>query len=219
MRFQVNLSRQPFYNRRLFWLGFLIVLTITGLFGAWTLRQIDQSADKEKSLQAKITEQNQRLKEAKAKPVMGQQALSEDQIIQIEAAAFLIKRRSFSWTKMLEEFERSLPSTVRISSINYKTAEEKGIDSNLQFSVRVISKTPEDVTKMIAKMDQQPTFRIVPISQTNQDQSGDVSFDLELVYVPPQQDALKNALKKDIKKKDVNKKVSNDQTDGGEDEE
>src|SRR5262249_19048956 len=148
---------------RLFWLGILTLLVVTGLVSLWALRKIDESAVSVQELQAKIAEQNQQLKRLNAAPVLGLQHLTDAQIEQLQAAAALIEERSFSWTAMLEEFERSLPSTVRIVSINLKSGKEKGeakpLQQGLVFSVKVLTKTPEDVTKMIGAMDKRGIFR------------------------------------------------------------
>src|SRR5947209_1298299 len=105
MRFQVNLSRQPFYNRRLFWLGVIALLSMTGYFGVWTVRQIEAQTNDIRELQTKVGEQKKQLAAIKVEPFKGIKSLSEDQADQIKAAAFLIQQRSFSWTKMLEDFE------------------------------------------------------------------------------------------------------------------
>src|SRR6185369_16629554 len=122
-------------------------------------------------------------------PVQGVQNLTDAQRDQIEAAAALIEQRSFSWTTMLEEFERALPPTVRIVSITLKGSKEtdKPVADpvhGLSFAVKVLTKTPEDVTKMIATMDKRGIFKMQPVSQLPPNQSGDIGFDLDASYVP-----------------------------------
>jgi hypothetical protein len=92
---------------------------------------------------------------------------------------------------MLEEFERALPSTVRIVSITLKGNKEKDnpaarATEGLKFSVKVLTKTPEEVTKMIAMMDKRNIFKMQPLSQSVPSQSGDIGFDLEATYLPQQ---------------------------------
>src|SRR5213080_3740277 len=122
MRLQINLSRQPFYNRRLFWLSILVVIAITGLCASWTLTKITACAGEIQQVEAKIKQQEQQLKTLKSKPIGPDlpQSLTEAQAKQLKAAALLIEQRGFSWTSMLEQFERSLPPEVRISSISLR---------------------------------------------------------------------------------------------------
>jgi Tfp pilus assembly protein PilN len=187
MRFQVNLSHQPFYNRRLFWLGVLALLVVTGILSLWTLRKIDESADRVQELQTKIAEQNLQLKRLKATPPQGVQHLTNSQMEQLQAAASLIEQHNFSWTAMLEEFERSLPPTVRLVNIALKESKEKPgaiPTEGLLFSVKVLTKTPEDVTKMIAMMDKRGLFQMQPNSQLPPGPTGDIGFDIDVNYLP-----------------------------------
>src|SRR5215212_2500368 len=118
MKFQVNLSRQPFYNRRLFWLVMAFLFVITGYLGIWSFKQIDARADEVKFMEKKVAAQRQELNEVKKNiPHVDIQSLTPSQVEQIQAAANLIEQRSFSWTAMLEEFERALPPDVRIVNI------------------------------------------------------------------------------------------------------
>ena len=186
MRFQTNLSRRPFHNRKLFWLGFILLMAMTILGGRWSLAKIADTDTTVQRLQAHIDKQQQELKELNAKQQPGQLILTEAQVKQLQGASELIEQRSFSWTAMLEELERELPATVRISSISLKSDKVDLASEGLNLSMKIYAKSVDDVTKMISQMDKRGIFRIQPRTQLAL-QSGDISFDLEVTYLPSHQ--------------------------------
>src|SRR5437868_1861484 len=107
MRFQINLSHQPFHNRKLFWLGFIALMMMLALTAEWALKSIESSDIAAQHLQSEINKEQLKLKLLEGKKTNTlPQTLSEDQVKQLQMAALLIEQRGFSWTAMLEEFER-----------------------------------------------------------------------------------------------------------------
>src|SRR5262249_21419683 len=186
MKFQINLSRRPFYNRKLFWLGFFVAMSMVGLLSAWTFRQTVRNDSEIERLQSEVAQRKRRLKELESQPVKGAQALSDSQIEQLQAAAVLIEERTFSWTAMLEEFEQYLSPEIRINSIavaNDKLDPET-LAKGIPFSMKVFAKSPEDVTKLIARLDKDNVFRVEPKAQLAPTPTGEIGFELGVNYLP-----------------------------------
>lgn len=183
MRFKVNLSQRPFHNRKLFWLGFVFVIAASALFATWTLARVRETDTRVKELEAKINKQKQELATIQKQPIVKLESLTPQQIEQIRTAATLISQRGFSWTRMLEEFERALPDTIRIGNITMKSSEAKTSNTSLALNMQLHSKSVEDVTKLIAAMDKQGVFDITPKTQFA-GENGEYTFTLEVLYKP-----------------------------------
>ncbi|MBI4851388.1 MAG: hypothetical protein HY819_06120 [Acidobacteria bacterium] len=181
MRLKINLAQKPFYNRRLFWLSFLVAVGLMFWATQWTFEKIEQTQDVSKKLQEAIKKQELEIKgleKIKPPPV---QTLTPKQIQEIEDAAQLIKQRRFSWTKLMEEFEQALPKEVRIIGISPSKGSET---TDIPLSVKVYARSVEDLTKMIAKMDKEGVFLVNPTNQEVPVQSGDIGFSLDVSYKP-----------------------------------
>ncbi|MEW6730523.1 MAG: hypothetical protein AB1489_04200 [Acidobacteriota bacterium] len=194
MRYPINLSSKPFHNRKLFWFSFLVVIAIAGFWATLTIKELSKNRQEIGLLETKIATQKQKFKGLEDQTGQGAVSLSEDQVQQLQAAASLIKRRSFSWTAMLEEFERALPAKIRIASITLKdkvTSNREGIE----LGVKIFAGSSEEVTKMIAEMDKRNVFQVQLKSQSGL-QEGDIGFDLQVIY-KPQPQRLRPPAKKD----------------------
>ncbi|KAF0191116.1 MAG: hypothetical protein FD167_6055 [bacterium] len=181
MRLKINLAHKPFYNRKFFWLSFLVVMGLLFWASQWTMDKIEQTKDVSKKLKETIKKQELELKALQTQKPPPPQTLTLKQIQEIENAAELIKQRRFSWTRLMEEFEQALPKEVRIVSI---TPSKELDTSNIPLSVRVYVKNVEDLTKMIAKMDKEGVFLVNPTNQEPPVQTGDIGFSLSVSYKP-----------------------------------
>ncbi len=192
MRLKINLARKPFYNRKFFWLSFLVVMGLLFWASQWTMDKIEQTKDVSKKLQESIKKQELELKVLQKQKPPPPQTLTLKQVQEIEDAAELIKQRRFSWTRLMEEFEQALPKGVRIISIN---PSKESNTSNIPLSVKVYAKSVEDLTKMIAEMDKEGVFLVDPTNQEPPVQTGDIGFSLSVSYKP------RPAISKGAKKK------------------
>lgn len=204
MRLNVNLAKKPFYNRRLFWLSFLVLMCALLLAGQWMLKEISSAKMVATRLEQEVKKQQTELKTLEKQYNVPIQPLNPTQIQEIEASVKLIKQRSFSWTQMLSEFELALPKTIRIISIT-PTKEEDTL--NIPLKVKVYSKSVKDLTDMIAQMDKVGVFQVNPVNQEVPLQNGDIGFTLDVLYNPR---PAKNFLVKKKQNKAEIKKVVND---------
>lgn len=203
MRLNINLAKKPFYNRRLFWLSFLVVMGVLLLAGQWMLKEVSSAKTVAARLEQEVKKQQAELKTLEKQYNVPIQPLNPTQIQEIEAAAQLIKQRSFSWTQMLSEFELALPKTIRIISIT-PTKEEDAL--NIPLNIKVYSKSVKDLTDMIAEMDKVGVFQVNLVNQEVPLQNGDIGFSLDVLYNPR---PAKNFLAKKKQNKAEIKKVVN----------
>ena len=111
----VNLAREPFRNRRIFWLSVLAICGAATWFG---LQAMSEKASLDRQLvteQERLRQLEKQLGIAKTKPkdpLTGKDAPLSQTIITAEenkeliAASDLIERRAFSWSQLLNNIAR-----------------------------------------------------------------------------------------------------------------
>lgn len=190
MKSLVNLSNQPFRNRRLFWLVILLLFVIPAYF----LINIVGSAE---LLKSQISLQRMQVKALESqvkvtKPVTTSVTISPDQNKQLVAANELIARRSFSWAQLLSDTERSLPAGVRVLRVAVNqilpNEREEAFDGTINaatLTLTVIGKTGQDVTTMINRFHDTGRFKVIPMSKKTVDGTDEIEFELKVEYFPP----------------------------------
>lgn len=204
MRLNVNLAKKPFYNRRLFWLSFLVFMCALLLAGQWMLKEVSSAKMVASRLEQEVKKQQTELKTLEKQYNVPIQPLNPTQIQEIEASAQLIKQRSFSWTQMLSEFELALPKTIRIISITPTKLEDS---LNIPLKIKVYSKSVKDLTDMIAQMDKVGVFQVNLVNQEVPLQNGDIGFTLDVLYNP--RPAKNFLVKKKQNKAEIKKVINN----------
>jgi len=186
----VNLSSTPFRNRRLFWLVILLLFLIPAYFGL----QIVETASR---LNGEISLQEMKTRAAEAqlngvkKPVVSKVAISPDQNHQLVGASELIARRTFSWTELLSDIERSLPPGVRVLRVAVTQIQPKeradvfdGTETSATLGMTVIGKGGQEITTMINKMHETGRFKVFPMSRKSVEGLEDIEFELKVEYTP-----------------------------------
>jgi len=186
----VNLSSTPFRNRRLFWLAILLLFILPAYFG---MQMVETAA----LLNGEISLQEMKAKTAEAqlksvnKPVISKIAVSSEQNKQLVAASELIARRTFSWSELLSDIERSLPPGVRVLRVAVAQIQSKeradvfdGTENSATLGLNVIGKNRQDVTTMINKMHEMGRFKVFPMNSKAVEGTEDIEFELKVEYTP-----------------------------------
>ena len=186
----VNLSSTPFRNRRLFWLAILLLFILPAYFG---MQMVETAA----LLNGEISLQEMKAKTAEAqlksvnKPVISKIAVSSEQNKQLVAASELIARRTFSWSELLSDIERSLPPGVRVLRVAVTQIQPKeradvfdGTENSATLGLNVIGKNRQDVTTMINKMHEMGRFKVFPMNSKAVEGTEDIEFELKVEYTP-----------------------------------
>lgn len=180
-----NLSTQPFYNTRAVRAGLVlfgviaVALTVFNSVELWRL----QRANREFS-QA-VTENENAARELRQKARTIQQALDTTALAQVAAAAReanqLIDRRTFSWTELLNQFQATLPPTVRVSSVQPQVDN----DGRLLVAITVLSRQQEDLDSFIEALEKTGVFRDVLSRSDSSVEDGSLVSVLQAYYNPP----------------------------------
>jgi hypothetical protein len=187
----VNLAGEPFRNRRLFWLSLLLVVVISALGGMRALRTLSE-------IDAQLTADGPRVQalEAKVRELepsqSSSQALPAEQIRAYWNANGLIARKAFSWTQLLNDIERNIPSRVRVLRIGVsKNAAQDRANSaeperrTIPLTMDVVARSVDDVTEMITAFNRTGIFIANPKWQKPVEGLADIEFGLEIEYRSP----------------------------------
>ena len=181
---RTNLSTRPFYNERaaqsvLMALG-IIVVAMT-LFNVVQLVRLSASQARLGSRAAEAEREAERLR-AEAARIRTQIDPKELDTVAKAAreANGIIDRRAFSWTELFGRFEATLPSEVRIKTVQPRL--EKGT-----FVVAIVteSRRVEDVEAFVEALEKTGAFRDVLVVQEIVTESGLLQTVIEGAYIAP----------------------------------
>lgn len=186
----VNLATEPFRNRRLLWIAILVMFLVPTYFGQQAIRQKASQEAEIQTWQTMVRELETRLGKNSGENQTGL-AISTAQNREIYAASELIARKSFSWTRLLNEIERDIPPGVRVLRVAVTTivpeeagGNSGGPESAATLNLEVIAKTSPEVVNLIDRLHQSGRFRVFPITQKPVEGTGEIEFVLKVEYFP-----------------------------------
>jgi len=187
MRLDINLASQPYEDARQFWLRWgtalvvasiltlmLLVSTITGWYNA---RRDHQQISE---LRAQIAQRDQKRREAEEFLSRAENRTTRDQSQFINQ---LIERKSFSWTRVLEDLEKVMPTRVHLVSIH----PELDDDNQLAIKMVVAGDSRERAIELARRMEDSRRFTRTYIGQESSRgaTTGDaVQLNIDAIYVP-----------------------------------
>jgi type IV pilus assembly protein PilN len=184
MRLDINLATRPYEDAGEFWarwgLGVGVLALATLLLVGWTVRSwVNAGRDRHNiaSLQQQISERNQERAEAQAKLDMAANRSTREQSQFLNE---LIRRKSFSWTRVFEDLEQVMPSGLRVTALQPEFNEQ----SVMQLDMRVTGDTRNAVVDLIHRMESSKHFRNAQLVQEGSEQSGAVVAVVVATYVP-----------------------------------
>ena len=193
MRLDINLASQPYEDARQFWLRWgtalvassvltlaLVAITITG----WLAARHDHAAIA--GFRAQIGQRDQTRTEAQAYLNRPENRSTRDQSQFING---LIERKSLSWTRVLEDLEKVMPTRVHLVSIQ----PELDDDNQLTLKMVVGGDSRDKAIELAQRMEESRHFSQTYIetehsaTETNGDK---VQFVINGIYVPETEAAL-----------------------------
>jgi hypothetical protein len=186
----LNLSRQPYTNRRLFWICLLAVLFAGASIAFWTATGQARVASEINELKSQISAKQENLKHLKEKAeknkvVVVQTLLTEEQKYQLASARQLIAQKGFSWNLLLSDIEKYVPKRVRILSIKIVESAKPKDDGAVLIEIVAAGETPANMTEMMSTIENSAgKFILDQADQQAIDESGSTPFSLKLIYRP-----------------------------------
>jgi Tfp pilus assembly protein PilN len=110
--------------------------------------------------------------------------LTAEQQLAVPSAHELIDRKRFSWSRLLADFESSLPNNVKVSRIAVRDVTTQGDQTVASLDLALFAKDPATISDMIADMQQQGIFELVLRSQNLQKGRGEqgTEYEFDVVY-------------------------------------
>ncbi|MBO0723007.1 MAG: hypothetical protein J2P41_19435, partial [Blastocatellia bacterium] len=190
----VNLAKEPFQNRRLFWLAIGLIFAVPALLGLQAFRNIS-------TLQSEIDRRATRVKDLEAqlkvieKPGQSNINITPEKNRQLYAASQLRDLRAFSWSQLLNDIESGLTPAVRVLRVSVEQIQaQERVDKRdskeaaATVMLEIVGKSRKDVTAMIDKFQGTGRFKVSPLSVKQIEGTDEVEYSLKVDYRPPQAD-------------------------------
>jgi hypothetical protein len=190
MRTKLNLSTRPFTNHRLFWIALIAVYFTSLWLMLWFANEKGAVIVKADALKSRIESQKKLADEATAeldrrKKEEVKVVVTEQQAIELASARQLIRRKVFSWNRMISEMEEYVPKNTRIISIKVDESANTVEEALARIQVKAIGTTPSEMTEMMINLEK--SEGLFAVGETGQDattENGETPFTLNLIYRP-----------------------------------
>ncbi len=181
---RTNLSTRPFYNERGVHAVLLIAALIVAALTIFNLTQIVLLTRRQSSLGQEAAAAETRAAELRAHAAQTRQAVNATQLDHISDAAreanAIIGQRLFSWTDLLNRFEKTLPDNVRITSLRPNVDR----DGAITVTMTVAAESVDDIEAFMANLEATKAFSdVYPLDDEPTDEGG-VRASLAGKYVP-----------------------------------
>ncbi len=178
-----NLATNPVKNYSLYFLGCLVLLGAALLFTLFNARSLLSWQSESNRLQVNISEQQK-----KRADLQNEASKLRLRITQIKTPQFIsetefmnnaIKRRTFSWTTLFDEFERIFPESVKMVSVFPQINDEQ-----INITMQVAGKSLNDIVQLISVLQGAPAFSEIVLKSERQENDGLLHAAISLTYRP-----------------------------------
>ena len=189
MKIAVNLASRPYEDEGMFYRQWGTALILAALFTAFMVFISIRHYQNSQSEWENTRQAQGKLAELKKESVMAQQVLAlpenrgtRDQSQFLNSA---ILRKSFSWTKLMEDMEKVMPAGLRVTSIAPVVDQR----NRLTLKVEVEGENRDTAVELLRNMEKSPHFRSPQLSsETHTPKAGEggggVRSDIITSYLP-----------------------------------
>lgn len=182
----LNLSSKPFYNLKTLLLILFVLYTFSIFLSIFTAKKIYNNFKLSEDSKIKIASLKENLKkERKENSNLKMRLNSIDKKMTVEQAKeinSLVLERIFSWSKLLESLEKTLPEEVRLLSLSTSTTGK----SSLNIRLSALSTKRDGMLQTIEALKASGDFKnIKPIQFQDEEKSSTLGkkFELQFVYL------------------------------------
>ena len=179
---RINLATRPFYNERGVHAVLVMAAALVLAVSAYNLWQVYVLSGRQAELQGRISQADAKAAELRERAAAIRRSINARELDATVAAAreanLLIERRVFSWTEVLNQFETTLPPTVRISSVRPRVER----DGTMRVEVVVLARTVEAVDAFIENLEKRGAFSRVLSREEFVNEDGLIQASLEGRY-------------------------------------
>jgi Tfp pilus assembly protein PilE len=179
---RINLSTRPFYNDRVVHAVLGVAAVAVLAFTAFNLWEVYVLSGRQAEVQARLARAETQARQLREQATAVRRSINPTELEATVAAAreanLLIERRVFSWTEVLNQFETTLPPTVRISSVRPRIER----DGTMRVEVVVLARTVEAVDAFIENLEKRGAFSGVLSREEFVNEDGLIQASLEGRY-------------------------------------
>lgn len=190
MRIDLNLARQPFRNRSIFWIVMGAAFLVAGATLLAVLARMATVGADTASMRDKVEKQERTIGDLEArlaelKREKGLAVFSDLDRKQLDEARLIINQRSFSWTRLLGDLERTMPGATRVTSIDVVSMEGEGAGRVITLSLSGKAHDFNQLTALLASFDKSGgRFTAEPVVNGPSDDASEYEFTVLLSYRP-----------------------------------
>jgi len=185
MRLDINLATRPYEDAREFWarwgigVGLLGLLTVV-LLGFAVLGWVKAGRDRQaiRHLEEQIADRDRERAAAEQLLALDANRSTRDQSQFLNE---LIQRKSFSWTRVFEDLEKVMPSSLHVVSLKPELNEQ----NQLELEMKVAADNRAGAVDLVHRMEGSKHFQGAQLVQEGSPENGaGVSATIVAVYVP-----------------------------------
>jgi Tfp pilus assembly protein PilN len=181
---RINLSTRPFYNERAVHVLLALAAAAVVAVTAFNLWQVYVLSGRHAELRGRIAQAETKTRDLRNQATTIRRSINPKELEATVAAAreanLLIERRVFSWTEVLNQFETTLPASVRISSVRPRVER----DGTMMVEVVVLARTVEAVDAFIENLEKRGAFSGVLSREEFVNEDGLIQASIEGRYRP-----------------------------------
>src|SRR5438552_3327430 len=160
---ETNLSTRPFYNDKAVRLWVLVLGALVLVATFFNVSRVLYFSGSNTELVRQASQDEQRATQIRAAAAKLRNSVEVKQIeaasVEARQANDLIDRRTFSWTELFNQFEKTLPDDVRITALRPKL----DFDRRIVLNITVLARSVEEVSQFMENLERTGAFgRIVP---------------------------------------------------------
>ena len=188
MRLDINLATRPYEDAREFWarwglgvglLGLLTLVLISLAVHGWVKAGRDRQSIRH--LEQQIEEKDRERAQAQAFLELDINRSTRDQSQFLNG---LIQRKAFSWTRVFEDLERVMPTSVHVVSLKPELSDQ----NQLELEMKVAGDNRAGPIELVHRMEGSTHFQGAQLAQESSSETGTggtgVAAVIVAVYVP-----------------------------------
>jgi type IV pilus assembly protein PilN len=186
MRLDINLATRPYEDAREFWsrwgtgVGLLALVTLI-LVGLVIRGWVNAGRDRHTigQLEHQIAERDRERANAQAFLELAANRSTRDQS---QFLNWLIRRKSFSWTRVFEELERVMPNELHVVSLRPQLNEQ----NQVELEMKVLCQTRAAAVELVHRMEGSKNFQGAQLVQESQGENAatGVAATVSAIYLP-----------------------------------
>lgn len=184
MRFNINLASRPYEDAARFYRAWLPLLALLAVVTVALAARAFMTFRESRTAVREIAKIDNRLAELDKLRADAERTLAEPQNAGTRDAAHVLntafKRKSFSWTQVLSDLERIMPTGVQVISIKPQLRNGETIVSAME----VAGSNHARILELIRRMESSPQFTEAAILSEQAQDDGTLVAAIQANYVP-----------------------------------